>query len=100
MKKLGDRRGETLVEVLASILIAALSVTLLFGCIMASSNMDREAKGLDQKHYEALTAAETRSGVGTSGKVNIQNNKNSVTKDLPVEIYGGGGMYSYKRAAP
>ena len=96
MKKLGDRRGETLVEVLASILIAALSVTLLFGCIMASSNMDREAKGLDQK----LTAAETRSGVGTSGKVNIQNNKNSVTKDLPVEIYGGGGMYSYKRAAP
>ena len=33
-KKLRDNRGETLVEVLASILIAALSVALLFSSIM------------------------------------------------------------------
>ena len=31
MKKLHNSRGETLVEVLASILIASLSVALLFG---------------------------------------------------------------------
>lgn len=96
MKKLHSSRGETLVEVLASILIASLSVALLFGCVMASSNMDRDAKKLDKEHYEALTAAEVQSGTGTSGTVKIQNPKNSVEKDLGINIYGGAGLYSYK----
>lgn len=98
MKKLHNSRGETLVEVLASILIASLSVALLFGCVMASSNMDRDAKKLDGEHYTALTAAEVQSGTGTSGKVKIQNPNNSAEKDLDIKIYGGAGLYSYKRA--
>lgn len=105
MKKLRDDRGETLVEVLASILIASLSVALLFGCVMASSGMDRRARELDGKHYEALTKAEkqeTQLDSGTPPKVNI---KQVVTDggyaeegDISVHIYGGEGIYSYKRA--
>lgn len=98
MKKLHNSRGETLVEVLASILIASLSVALLFGCVMASSNMDRDAKKLDKEHYEALTAAEAQSGTGTSGTVKIQNPNNGMEKDLGINIYGASGLYSYKRA--
>lgn len=98
MKKLRDSRGETLVEVLASILIASLSVALLFGCVMASTNMDRDAKKLDKEHYEALTAAEMQSGTGTSGTVKIQNPNNSMEESLSIEIYGDTGLYSYKRA--
>lgn len=97
-QKLKNSRGETLVEVLASILIASLSVALLFGCVMASANMDRKAGELDGKHYEALTAAETRSGTAISGNVEIQNSKNSVKKKLDIQLYGGEGMYSYKRS--
>lgn len=99
MKKLRDSRGETLVEVLASILIASLSVALLFGCVMASSNMDRGAKKLDKEHYEALTAAEAQSGTGISGTVKLQNIKNSGKGSLSVEIFGDAGLYSYKKAA-
>lgn len=100
MKKFHNSRGETLVEVLASILIASLSVTLLFGCIMASTRMDREARKLDGDHYADLTAAETQSGPGSSGAVDIQNPTNGTEESLPVQIYGGGELYSYKRADP
>ena len=99
-RKWRDARGETLVEVLASILIASLSVTLLFGCVMASSNMDRDAQERDREHYAALTAAEAQSGTGTSGTVKIQNENNSAEGSLSIEIYGGTGLYSYKRADP
>lgn len=98
MKKLRDSRGETLVEVLASILIASLSVALLFGCVMASTNMDRDAKKLDKEHYKALTAAEMQSGTGTPGTVKIQNPNNSMEGSLSIEIYGDTGLCSYKRA--
>lgn len=99
MKKLHDSRGETLVEVLASILIASLSVALLFGCIMASSSMDRKAGELDGKHYEALTAAEAQEDTeAPAGKVKVTNAKNSKEKNLDIKIYGGEGMYSYKRS--
>lgn len=111
-RKLKSGRGETLVEVLASILIASLSVALLFGCVMASSNMDRRAKELDAGHYEALTAAETRTEgpvVEGTAKYPKQTGTVSVTneaitdptknpKEVSVEIYGDAGMYSYKRA--
>lgn len=99
MKKLHNSRGETLVEVLASILIAALSVTLLFGCVMASSSMDRDAQERDREHYAALTAAEAQSGTGISGTVKLQNIENSGEGSLSVEIFGDAGLYSYKKAA-
>lgn len=99
MKKIRDDRGETLVEVLASILIASLSVALLFGCVMASSSMDRDAKKLDEEHYAALAAAEAQSGQGTSGTVKIQNPNNGMEKYLDINIYGSAGIYSYKKAA-
>lgn len=57
-EKLRDSRGETLVEVLASVLICALSVTLLFGAVMASSNIDLKAQEADGEYYDALTKAE------------------------------------------
>lgn len=101
MKKLHSDRGETLIEVLASILIAALSVTLLFSCVMASSNMDREARELDGKHYEALTGAEEQRQPLESSQVTITqvvtNGGHAAEEDVPVNVYGGAGLYSYSR---
>lgn len=102
MKKLRDDRGETLVEVLASILIASVSVALLFGCVMASSGMDRRARELDGKHYEALTAAEKQETKLNDGTVHIKqvvtDGGHAEEGDISVHIYGGEGIYSYKRA--
>lgn len=115
MKKLRSNRGETLVEVMASILISALSVALLFSCVAASFDMDKEAKELDKKHYEALTAAETytegaevggeREYPRQTGTVTITNeaitdpfdSTKKLSAGVPVEIYGGARMYAYKR---
>lgn len=53
-----DSRGETLVEVLAAILIGSLSVALLFGAIMATAKMDRQAQNIDASYYQVLSKAE------------------------------------------
>ena len=106
MKKLQNDRGETLIEVLASILIAALSVTLLFGSIIASSRIDEAAKAVDEEHYAGLAAADAQapSGLHTDGTVTIKRTDSSpevtVSPAPSIKIYGGEGMFSYRRAEP
>lgn len=101
-RKLRSRRGETLVEVMASIVIGALSVALLFGCVMASSRIDSAAARMDRDYYAGLSDAEAQSApaAGAGGTVTVENGGiagTGVTVD--VNVYGGAGMYSY-RVAP
>lgn len=111
MKKIHNDRGETLVEVLASIVIGSLSIALMFGCIMVSANMDKDAKALDIKHYAGLTAADARLETEdddsdaavykpTFGNVTISREDltEDLSMDLSIKIYGGEGMASYSRA--
>lgn len=60
-EKLRNSRGETLVEVLASVLICALSITLLMGAVTASTNIDLRAQSADAEYYAALSKAERQS---------------------------------------
>lgn len=101
-QKLRDSGGETLVEVMASIVIGALSVALLFSCVMASSRMDSAAADMDKEHYAGLSAAEGQTGPGVdTGSVVIGNdNIAGADKSIDVTVYGGAGMYSYKRTGP
>lgn len=62
-KKLRSSRGETLVEVLASVLVCALSITLLLGAVAASTSIDLRAQESDGEYYAALSKAE-RQGAG------------------------------------
>lgn len=106
-RKLKDTRGETLVEMLASILIAALSVAVLFTCCLASVEMGRESRAADEKYYEALSEAERREKLPEepedppppveTGKVRVVGNNTS--KDITINLYGGEEMYSYKKGA-
>lgn len=99
--KLRSERGETLVEVLASILIVSLSVMMVAGSVMASSRVDVETEKLDKKHYEALTNAETHGGDEMTGMtVTIKGSAGTVPVTPDITIYGnaGAGMFSYERA--
>ena len=101
-KKLSQNRGETLVEVLAAVLIAALSVALLFGGVMASSTIGRSALTSDKSFYEDLSGAESQKEAGTDLTVTVSREGASTepTK-LTVKRYGGAGAYSYaKEGAP
>lgn len=98
--KLRDNRGETLVEVLASILIAVLSVALLFGGIAAASRLNADAKRTDDEYYRALSAAEGQSVLpGAQGaviRIGIVNQSNGAGTELEAGLYGEKGMFSYK----
>lgn len=95
--KLKSSRGETLVETMAAVLIAALSVAMLLGGVTVSVSLGRHADETDAYFYETLTAAETRQtpvmdGV-SSPVVRITSGGTSIA--LPIQVYGGEGLYSY-----
>ena len=107
-RKLNDNRGETLVEMLASILIAALSVAVLFTCCTAAVEMGKETRAADEAYYGYLSAAEGQGKVlvkdengndisSTTGQVNVDGNSAEII--VNVKLYGGDGMYSYKKEA-
>lgn len=96
-RKRKDSRGETLVEMLASILIAALSVALLFTCCMTAAAMGRDTREADGRYYEALSAAEEKAGKEGESSVTVKGNGTEDTID--VFLYGGEEMYSYQKGA-
>lgn len=98
-RKLNDSRGETLVELLASILIAALSVAVLFTCCTAAVEMGKETRAADEAYYEYLSAAEGRTEPAEEGTVKVEGTDQAGTaQEISPEIfiYGGGEMYSYQ----
>ena len=99
MKKLKNDKGETLIEVLASVLIAALSVTLLFSSVMVSSRMDTNAKALDSGYYADFSNAEVQTGtpIDSTITVKIERDGTSYAAAPTIDIYGNNGVYSYKR---
>lgn len=103
-RKLRDSRGETLVEVMASVVIASLSVALLFGAVAVSARIDRSAQRMDGEYYGALSAAEAQESPmpgEPGGTVAVTYREGGVEKALPplaVAFYGGEGAVSY--AAP
>lgn len=91
--KLRSNRGETLVEVLAAILVATLSVGLLMGGVAASSAINRQADHSDESFYETLTAAESRTGTSVPGSVRVA--EGAVETSIPVLVYGDEDLRSY-----
>lgn len=101
--KLRESRGETLVELLAAILIAALSAAMLFTCCMASVEMDKNGQKSDEAFYDALSAAEEQKNPlpqPAGGPVTVTVTGNGETDSIPVSLYGGEDMYSYKKEGP
>lgn len=103
--KLRESRGETLVELLAAILIAALSAAMLFTCCMASVEMDKNGQKSDEAFYDALSAAEEQKNplpqpAGGPVTVTVTVTENGKTDSIPVSLYGGEDMYSYKKEGP
>lgn len=96
--KLKSQKGETLVELLAAILISALSVALLMSGVAASIQMIRKSDETDDRFYQALSAAENREtpvteGVDSDAQVKVTEGSGEVS--LPVQVYGTEELYSY-----
>lgn len=100
-RKLRNSRGETLVEVLASILICFLSVLLLFGAVGASGSMGLAAQAADARYYDDLSRAERQSGADAcfpppAAKITVSNSSGAVDLDAgKLTFYGTERLLSY-----
>ncbi len=98
-RKWKDSRGETLVEVLASILIGTLSAALLFGTVLASVNIGRTAKAADEAFGTSLKAAERQTDVTGNDviKIAVKRLGDGITdeKDVSGNFYGGKEAWSF-----
>lgn len=89
-EKLKNSRGETLVEVLVSVLVCALSITLLAGAVTASANIDLRAQAADTEYYTALSKAERQSRTPAGGSSEADT-YNSLPGETKVSVTSGGG---------
>lgn len=70
-RKLRSRRGETLVETLAAILIVTLSSMALLAMLSAAARINTAAGAADAAFRTALTAAESRAAALEGGPVEL-----------------------------
>lgn len=112
IRKLKSRRGETLTEMLVSIVILGLSISMMVTMIITSTRMTEQTTTKDEEYQNQLSAAEKQDGKDGKGeevKVEdgtvtispITNPGEPVSKVSPikitVEIYGNdGSLKSYK----
>ena len=99
MKKLRNERGEMMLEVLISVMVVALSVSLLIVCVIYSYHADKKAAEVDVDHYAALTEADSQSVTTANDlQVKVTRNGNTYTYNN-INVYGNSevGLYSYRR---
>ena len=98
-RKLLQSKGETLVEILASILIGTLAVSLLVSGIAFASRMNQQTYETDQEFYEGLNSAENKTDKIERDYdyfVKIVENGKTTEKDVKITLYGAeGAVYSY-----
>ena len=79
--RLRSQAGESIGETLASLLIAALALTMLAGAVTTAGNVVTRSRNKLNSYYEAANSvAQMSSGTtSTSGRVTITDNDNSST---------------------
>ena len=98
-KKLNSTRGETLIETLAAILVAALSVALLVGAVTVSGQINRQAQVSDEDFYEQLTAAEAQTSPDDAAFQVTIREEGKTDAHIGARLYGGDDLYAYSRAS-
>lgn len=103
--KLVNNSGESLLELLASVLVGSLTLGFLLTLIAAAARMDKTAEKNDRDYYESLAEAEVQNeaaavneeGFPKKGEVKVILEENpGVTAEPEVICFGGHGVYSYK----
>lgn len=84
MRIVDDKRGDTLVEALAAILIAALGATLLATMVMASTSVTASSGTMLQNVYQAENETTWRMTDIQKVKINLGGKE----EDVEVVVYG------------
>lgn len=99
IKKLKQKKGETLVETLVALLIATFSVMLLTAAITGSARVNKQNSDSDKSYADDLRKVEsydkTAGNMVETGLIFDFGSGN--TEEITIELYGGTGkLASYK----
>lgn len=96
MKKLHNRKGESLAETLVAVLVIALALTMLAGMITATANMVNKSKSKMNEYYTENARLEQMTVDGTlnmkltgdvSVDVTVSQTTNNTFSNKPVIAY-------------
>ncbi len=98
-RKLSSRRGETLIELLVSIMIIALSAFLLVMMYEASGKINLAARKMDDDLYQSVTEIGNHTGEAQKGKVQyeIQDDFEARPGEIEVEIFSDDTVVTYSK---
>lgn len=90
IRKAKSKKGETLVETLAAILIITLATIILIGSTMGASKINKKVKEADNKFYEQVDKAELKRAENkyAVGQIYIKNDTYSVNITENIDLYG------------
>lgn len=101
--KLRSTRGETLAEILVSIVILGLSIGLMLTMIMTSTKITQNAREADTKLIGELNAAEQQNGDDLIKTADVVISGNGTTVTVSVDIFAeadNSNLVSYKIHTP
>ncbi len=97
-QKLRSRRGETLIESMAAILIFTMASIVLYSMVTTAGDINSTAKEMDREIQEQMVGIEKGDPTVVEGgaQVNISMNGTSLAT-VDVVVYGGknGGLFAY-----
>ncbi len=96
--KLKSQKGETLVELVAAILVATLSVAMLMGGVAVSVRIDKKGKEMDAYFYQTLTEVESRKHQLSEAAISIKESGTEQAR-IPVNVYGPQKSYGEKHGS-
>lgn len=102
MRKLfHDKKGETLVEVMAAILIFTLSSIILYSMVTSASRVNKQADEWDKNLETQVAIVEMAQTVSDEGTVYLRKGTGAEPmKSITVELFKsaeGDELYSYKK---
>lgn len=95
MHKIREKRGETLLESLVSILIFTFASITMLTMLATAAGINQRAQEADRAHFSQMLTAEMAEGPGTNTGT-LQFAVNGTQQFVPVTVYRGDGeLYSY-----
>lgn len=101
MKKLKNRRGETLVETLVAVLVFTLSSVLMYSMAAAANNINQTARAADEVFQQQIVDVEQAAGTQSSGSVSVSlvkspgSNTSKNMGSVNVDVYKSGDLCAY-----
>lgn len=98
--KLKSRKGESLVESLAAILIFTMSSIAMYSMVTSAADINMTVKEVEKVREQEMLVAERGEGTPVEGSITMTMGSNSIAT-VPVYVYGEEGeLFSYFADAP